>query len=207
MNRFFLAAIVAMPVLAAVILVMPSTAAAAPKGEDLTGTIAPGLRRKVELVYVEKVPGKFPPPAQPAVMNQARNVYVPRLLPVLQGTTVEFRSEDPELHNVFGRAEKKVLFNQGVPPKTKASVKMADLGVVKLSCNIHREMTAFIPVLQNPYFTQPDQKSGEFTIKAVPPGSYQLRLWGEKLTDEEKARAYPVTVGGSKSTHPELAAL
>ena len=195
MNRLILAAVVALPL----------AAAAAPKAEDLTGTIAPGLRRKVELVYVEKVPGKFPAPAQPVVMNQVRNTYSPRLLPVLAGTAVLFKSEDPELHNVFGRAEKKVLFNQGVPPKTSATVKMNDLGVVKLSCNIHREMTAFIPVLQNPYFTQPDQKTGTFTIKALPAGTYQLRVWGEKLTDEEKARAYPVTVGGSKSTLPELA--
>lgn len=195
MNRLIVAAIVAMPL----------AAAAAPKADDLTGTIAPGLRRKVELVYVEKVPGKFPAPAEPAVMNQVKNTYVPRLLPVLAGTVVVFKSEDPELHNVFGRAEKKVLFNHGVPPKTSATSKMNDLGVVKLSCNIHREMTAFIPVLQNPYFTQPDQKSGAFTIKSVPAGSYTLRLWGEKLTDEEKARAYPVTVGGSKSTLPELA--
>lgn len=194
MNRLIFAAIVAMPL----------AAAAAPKTEDVTGTIAPGLRRKVELVYVEKVPGKFPAPAEPAVMNQVKNTYAPRLLPVLAGTTVVFKSEDPELHNVFGRAEKKVLFNQGVPPRTSATVKMNDLGVVKLSCNIHREMTAFIPVLQNPYFTQPE-KSGAFTIKAVPAGSYTLRLWGEKLTDEEKARTYPVTVGGSKATLPELA--
>ena len=194
MNRLIVAFVVAMPI----------AAAAAPKTEDLTGTIAPALRKKVELVYVEKAPGKFAPPAQPAVMNQVKNTYVPRLLPVLQGTTVEFKSEDPELHNVFGRAEKKVLFNQGIPPRATASVKANELGVIKLSCNIHREMTAFIPVLQNPYFAQPE-KGGAFTIKAVPAGAYQLRLWGEKLTDEEKARAYPVTVGGAKADHPELA--
>ena len=196
MNRFIAAAIALLPV----------AAAAGPKAEDLTGTIAPALRRKVELVYVEKVPGKFTPPAEPAVMNQVKNVYVPRLLPVLQGATVQFKSEDPELHNVFGRAEKKVLFNQGVPPRASSSIKMTELGVVKLSCNIHREMTAFIPVLQNPYFTQPDPKTGAFTIWALPPGHYQLRLWGEKLTDEEKARPYPVTTGGAAPTHPELAA-
>lgn len=195
MNRIIIAAVLALPL----------TAAAGPKTEDLQGTIAPGLRRKVELVYVEKVPGKFAPPAQPAVMNQVRNVYVPRLLPVVAGTTVQFKSEDPELHNVFGRAERKVLFNQGVPPGASATMKMTELGVVKLSCNIHREMTAFIPVLQNPYFTQPDQKTGAFTIKALPAGNYQLRLWGEKLTEEEKARQYPVTVGGAKPAHPELA--
>lgn len=192
-------------IIAAAAVLLPIAAAAAPKAEDLTGTISAGLRRKVELVYVEKVPGRFAPPAQPAVMNQVKNTYSPRLLPVLVGTTVSFQSEDPELHNVFGRGEKKVLFNQGIPPKAQAAVKMTELGVVKLSCNIHREMTAFIPVLQNPYFTQPDQKSGTFTIKGVPAGSYTLRLWGEKLTDEEKARAYPVTVGGARSTHPELA--
>jgi hypothetical protein len=111
-----------------------------------------------------------------------------------------------ELHNVFGRGDKKVLFNQGVPPGASATVKMTEPGVVKLSCNIHREMTAFIPVLQNPFFTQPDQKTGAFTIKAVPAGEYQLRLWGEKLTDEEKARTYPVTVGGAKPASVQLAA-
>jgi plastocyanin len=196
MNRLIVAALVAIPI----------AAAAGPKTEDVQGTIAPAIRRKVELVYVEKMPGKFAPPAQPAVMNQIKNTYVPRLLPVVAGTTVEFRSEDPELHNVFGRGEKKVLFNQGIPPHATSSTKMTEPGVVKLSCNIHREMTAFIPVLQNPFFAQPDQKTGAFTIKAVPAGSYQLRLWGEKLTDEEKARTYPVTAGGSRPAPLELAA-
>ena len=182
-------------------LLIPIAAAA----DDITGTISPpAVRRKTELVYVERAAGKFVPPREPAVMNQIGNVYQPHVLPVVEGTRVVFKSEDPELHNVFARAGPKVAFNQAVVPKSSFERVMADQGIVHLSCNIHKEMSAFIVILQNPFFATPDRKTGEFVIRGVPPGDYVLRIWGEKLSDEEKARRFPVVVGNGE-TRIELA--
>lgn len=165
--------------------------------ETLNGSIDdPGLRRKTTLVYVESVPGKFTPPATAAVMNQIGNTYQPRVLPVIAGQKIEFQSQDPELHNVYARAGKNVLFNQAVLPKNKFDKTIADPGVVHLSCNIHKEMSADIVVLQNPFFAVPD-KSGKFTIDGIPAGSYTLRIFGPELNDEQKAKKFPVTVGGA----------
>src|SRR5690349_11103197 len=89
-------------------LLLASTASA----QSFSGNLgAPALRRTVELVYVEKAPGQFKPPATPAVINQKHNTYLPKMLPLVVGTKVSFTSEDSELHNVFARAGTKALFN------------------------------------------------------------------------------------------------
>ena len=180
----------------ALVFLLTLAAAASASAETLTGKIEdPSLRRKATLVYLETAPGTFPPPADAAVMNQRGNTYLPRLLPVLLGTKVEFRSSDPELHNVNARASKKQLFNQAVLPHQMFAKKMELLGVVHLSCNVHKEMSADILVLQNPFFARPDAQ-GAFTIASVPAGNYALRVFGPELSDEQRARVFKISVGG-----------
>ncbi|HZX93955.1 MAG TPA: hypothetical protein VFE90_05530 [Myxococcales bacterium] len=163
----------------------------------LSGSIDdPALRRKTTLVYVESVPGKFSPPATAAIINQIGNTYAPRVLPVLAGQKVEFQSQDPELHNVYARAGKSVLFNQALLPKNKFEKTIAEPGIVHLSCNIHKEMSADILVLQNPFFVAPD-KSGKFTIEGIPSGDYTLRIFGPELNDEQRAKKIPVSADSS----------
>ena len=137
-------------------LALGATAAGA---ATLSGTLEDrGLRKKTQLVYIEKVPGKWPPASAPVVMNQHNNTYLPHLLPVLAGTTVIFTSLDPELHNVFARGGKKTLFNQAVLTNQKFQKVFAEAGlVVHLSCNIHKEMSADIVVLQNPFWVVPGE--------------------------------------------------
>lgn len=173
-------------------------AAGAARAGTLVGHIDAGLRRKVQLVYVETAPGAYPPPAEHAMMNQHGNKYVPKLLPVLVGQVIEFRSEDPELHNVYARANKKTLFNQAVLPHKLFQKKVDEPGVVHLSCNIHKEMSADIVVLQNPFFATPDAK-GAFKIPNVPAGEYSVRIFGEALSEEQRARTFKVTVGNDET--------
>jgi plastocyanin len=181
----------------AFVLAALSLAAPYARAETLNGSIDdPALRRKTVLVYVETAPGKFTPPAVPAVMNQIGNTFQPRVLPVIAGQKIEFQSQDPELHNVYARAGKSVLFNQAVLPKNKFDKTIAEAGVVHLSCNIHKEMSADIVVLQNPFYAAPD-KGGKFTIDGIPAGTYTLRLFGPELNDEQRAKKYSITVGGA----------
>jgi hypothetical protein len=116
---------------------------------------------------------------------------------VVQGQKVIFKSEDVELHNVYARGEKRVLFNEAVLPKMQSPEKVFnDLGAAHLTCNIHKEMSGWIVVLQNPYFATP-QKDGTWKIDGLPPGTYKVRLWGEELSDEDKAKTLTFTVGGT----------
>lgn len=175
------------------LLLLAATPAA--HASSLNGTIEdPALRRKTQLVYVESAAGAYAPPVQPVVMNQVGNKYEPHLLPVLAGTTVRFQSEDPELHNVNARAGKQTLFNRAVLPRQQFERKFEEPGLVHLSCNVHREMSADILVLQNPYFARPDAK-GAFSIESVPPGTYTLRIYGDQLSDEQKAKKFSATAG------------
>jgi plastocyanin len=166
--------------------------------ETLKGKIDdPALRRKTDLVYVEKVDGAQTPPADPVIVNQQGNTYAPHLTAIVAGTKIVFKSNDPELHNVYARGEKRVLFNDAVLPKMQSQPKeFKDLGVVHLTCNVHKEMSAFILVLQNKFFAKPD-KDGTFTIEGLPHGTYTIRVWGEQLTDEQKAKTFTIGTGGA----------
>lgn len=155
-----------------------------------------GAAKAPVVVYLERVDGAKAP-AAPAVMTQRRNTYLPHVLPVVAGAKVEFRSEDPELHNLYAwsKAEDRMVFNVAQVPGAPAySRTFPNEGVVRMTCNVHKEMLAFIVVLQNPYFAVVEKKETAFKLPEVPPGKYQLRVWSEKLDDDALARRIPVEV-------------
>jgi len=125
------------------------------------------------VVYVEKVPGTFH--AGNAKMDQHSKVFIPYVLPVVQGTAVEFHNSDNLQHNVFGVGADK--FNLGTYTQGMArSYTFNKLGEVAILCNVHPEMEAYILVLQNSFFAQPDS-SGKFRIADVPAGDYVVKAW------------------------------
>lgn len=174
-----------------------------------TGTIkgvlkSPWVKRYEGLVYIEQVAGKeFPPPDKPVLMSQKNLVFLPRILPVLKGTTVDFTNDDTVVHNVFappGSAKRFNLGTYGVGVKKYETFN--ELGEVTLLCNVHPEMVGFIIILQNPYYDLTD-KSGNFEIKGVPPGTYKLKVWHEKLQGADQN----VTVEAGKSASVEFVGL
>src|SRR5664279_5845785 len=102
------------------------------------------------IVFLEKVEGKtFAPPAEHAVMNQKNLAFMPHVLPVLAGTTVDFQNNDDVLHNVFSPDKCAENFNLGSWPKgqTRSYVfKEAGCQPVIL-CNVHPEMAAYVVVV------------------------------------------------------------
>jgi plastocyanin len=125
------------------------------------------------LVYVERVPGTFP--GGKAKMDQRGKLFIPYVLPVVQGTVVEFHNSDNLQHNVFGVGADK--FNLGSYTQGMArSYTFNKLGEVAILCNVHPEMEAYILVLQNSFFTQLDG-SGKFRIAGVPAGDYVVKAW------------------------------
>lgn len=162
----------------AVSIVFPLSAIA---GGTITGTVsAPRSKYKRDcVVYIEQVAGEFPP-TKGARIDQKGLVFIPHVLPVVKGTTVEFLNHDDVLHNVFSPDEIAEKFNLGTwPPGEIRTYTFNKIGSAVLLCNVHTEMEGYVVVLQNPYFCKTD-KEGNYTIKDVPPGSYTLKVWNKK---------------------------
>lgn len=137
------------------------------------------------VVYVEKAPGNFPASGRVS-MDQVRKVFVPFVLPVVQGATVAFHNSDNLQHNVFGVGADE--FNLGTYGLNAAKEQVFKKpGEVAILCNVHPEMQAYILVLQNPYFAQPDN-AGKFRIAKVPPGEYVLIAWYEGKRKKQKVK-------------------
>jgi len=114
-------------------------------------------------------------------MRQKNMTFLPHVLPILVGSTVEFDNEDDCLHNVYSPDACAENFNLGSWPEGEVrsyTFKQADCFTTIL-CNLHPEMEAYIIVLSTPYFAV-SGKGGSFTIKNVPAGTYTLKIWSEK---------------------------
>ena len=182
---------------AIVLLTLGSLASSAWAGDVKGKVTASGLRSPENIaVYIDTIPGKtFPPPTQPAVMDQVHLAFSPHVLVVLKGTTVEFKNEDAVGHNVYWPAinhNRKLAHNMGTWPQgISKPFTFNDLGDVPLLCNVHPEMSGYIIVVPTPYFALTD-KEGDYTIKNVPAGQYTLKTWSEQA----KPVTQSVTVGG-----------
>lgn len=114
-------------------------------------------------------------------MDQKGLTFIPHVLPVLRGTTVDFLNSDTVAHNVFTPSEAGDKFNLGTWQRgVVRNYTFNKLGVVEILCNLHPDMSAFILVLSNPYFMK-IEKDGKFIIVDVPAGRYTLNLWHERL--------------------------
>jgi plastocyanin len=134
-------------------------------------------------VYVDVIPDKkFDVPKDHIVIDQRKMSFVPHVVAVQQGTTVEFLNSDPVGHNVYWPSisgNKKLAHNLGTWPKgEKKPFQFNDLGVAALLCNVHPEMSGYVVVAPTPYFAVTD-KDGNFEIKNIPAGKYTLKTWSE----------------------------
>lgn len=166
---------------------------------DIRGKVtAQGLRSAENIaVYVDAIPGKtFTPPAQHLTMDQLHLAFVPHVMIVLKGSTVDFKNEDAVGHNVYWPAinhNRKLAHNMGTWPQGQSKpFTFNDLGDVPLLCNVHPEMSGYILVVPTPYFALTD-KEGSFDIKNVPAGQYTLKTWSESA----KPLTQQITVSAS----------
>lgn len=131
------------------------------------------------VVYAEKVP-KAPvsPPKKPVVLDQIRLSFVPHVLPVVVGTTVSFPNSDEVGHNVYSSSPAK-RFNLGVYPRgVVRQVTFDKPGEVVLLCNVHEQMSAYVLVLETPYYVV-TRKDGNYRLGQLPPGKYIVTAWQE----------------------------
>lgn len=108
--------------------------------------------------------------------------FVPRVAVVPLGSTVRFPNHDPFNHNVFSVTEPN-QFDLGLYGRGEAkSFVFTSPGLVRVFCNIHPRMVAFVVVMPSRYFTQP-AADGSFALEGVVPGQYRLHVWHERSSE------------------------
>jgi plastocyanin len=144
-------------------------------------------------------------PAARATVRQKGKAFLPHILAITAGTTVDFPNDDPIFHNAFSNYNGQVFDLTLYPPHTTRSVRFTRPGVVRVFCNIHASMSAVIVVLKTPYFAV-SKRDGSFAISDVPPGNYELSVFHERATDASlRALDQRVTVTADGLDLPPLA--
>ena len=138
------------------------------------------------VVYVESAPNVFEPPKDHVVMDQKNMTFVPHVLPVVKGTTVDFLNSDMVHHNIYSPDAITDYMNLGtwLMGETRPFA-FNKLGVATLRCNVHVDMEAYILVLQNPYFAKINN-DGSFSISSLPEGTYIVKLWNERFKADDQ---------------------
>ena len=153
----------------------------------LEGNEAPLAAVRDVVVYVDGIQGPVTPSAEPGVHNivMENKTFSPHLQVIPKGEEVSFPNRDEIMHNAFslspGNRFDLGLYKSGA----SKSQRFETSGVVRLYCNIHPQMSAFVLVMENPYFARvaPD---GSYRIPDVPPGIYTVKAWHEKGEAEKR---------------------
>lgn len=138
---------------------------------------------------------EYPVPDQPVVLDQQQCRYLPRVLGVQVGQALILRNSDPLLHTVRADAVDNARFNIGTPVQgmeVRRSFQRPEV-MVPVKCDMHPWMHAYVGVVAHPYFAVTDA-SGQFAIAGLPPGTYRVGMWHERLGEREHEVA--VAAGG-----------
>jgi hypothetical protein len=151
------------------------------------------------VVYLKDVVYRGTLPLRKAELHQEHETFIPHVVAITRGSTVEFPNDDPIFHNVFSLSGA-ASFNLGRYPKGQSKPwRFPKAGIVKVFCDIHSHMSATILVLDHPYFAIPEAE-GTFEIANVPPGQYTIVGWHERVGE----RTTTVRVERGKATTIDL---
>jgi plastocyanin len=143
---------------------------------------AGGALKNVLVRVVKGANGTYPAPAADVTVDQSGCMYRPRVQGIVAGQTVLIKNSDQTLHNVHTYKGASTVFNQAqIPGMAPMPKKFADGGqIIKFKCDVHPWMTGYVAVATNPFFAV-SGADGTFTIDKLPPGTYTLEAWHERL--------------------------
>jgi hypothetical protein len=181
------------------------------KNQDYCGATIPDPTYTVDsagglanvIVYLKDITKGKPGPSEPLKLVNEHCMFAPRVQGAMVGEQITISSDDPILHNTHPQnAETNAtIYNIALPFKGFSVTKPlpANPELIKVKCDAHEWMHAWIMELDHPYYTTtgPD---GHFTIKDVPPGSYTLAVWHEAAGEKSE----PVVVAAGKSTKSKI---
>ena len=152
------------------------------------------------VVYIDQAVEGGGAPAEPAVVYQHNVSFEPKVLPIAVGSKVAWPNKDDIFHNVFSLSDA-MPFDLGLYTKDQAAPVLTfdKVGQVDVYCSIHSKMHCIILVLPSRYFALTDAR-GRYVIAGVPPGSYRLTAWHERLPK----KTIPVTVPAEGLNHVDF---
>jgi plastocyanin len=171
----------------------------ATKEKALCGTSVPdeaiqvsaGKLRNVVVV----VRGAPAPAPGKGVLDQRTCRFVPHVQVLPVGSTLDVVNGDPTLHNVHGYLGQATAFNLAMPSKdSRMSRQLKKPGLVVVKCDVHAWMSAYVWVVDAPAAVTGED--GSFSIEGIPPGTYEVTAWHERLGERKGTATVPATGAG-----------
>lgn len=149
-------------------------------------------------VYVKEGLGDmtFPAPTDIVTLNQEGCRYIPHVMGIRVGQTLNIINSDATLHNIHAIPEVNAEFNMGQPMQGMEFERTFDQPevMVPMRCDVHGWMNSYIGVLDHPFFAVTGE-DGMFDISTLPPGDYVIEAWHEALGTQ--TQNVTVTTGGT----------
>jgi plastocyanin len=146
--------------------------------------------RLTSVVYMEDAPKTPTVVPGHVVLDQRDERFVPHVLAVTTGTIVDFPNSDRIFHNVFSLSKTRPFDLGRYAAGRSKAVTFDRPGIVRVFCDIHSHMNAFILVFNHPFFALTDM-DGRYRIDNVPPGTYNLVAWNEGVSSGPQAVVVP----------------
>jgi plastocyanin len=138
---------------------------------------------------------KFDPPAQPVVVQQKGCMYEPHVLAVQANQPLHVVNDDPTSHNIHPTPANNREWNKAEPPGTSVDESFAREEIaIPVKCNLHPWMHGYIAVFKHPHFAVTG-KDGSFDLSSLPPGTYTIKAWHEKLGTSTQT----ITIGANET--------
>ena len=149
--------------------------------EDLVVSRDRGIKNAVVWLQTAPPGTKWEGPSPPVQTDQKECVFVPRVVVVPAGGTVEFLNTDRLLHNLHAASPREnPAFNRTQPKGRTIPIVFKRPEIIRVDCDLHPWMRAWVVVAEHPFYALTNEQ-GEFSLANVPPGQYTLQVWQESL--------------------------
>jgi plastocyanin len=144
--------------------------------------VSPQKELRNAVVWIENPPAGVAAPPLPVKteIDQKACMFLPRVVVVPAGGTVDFLNSDRLLHNIHATPKLNVSFNRTQPMSRTIPVTFAKPEIVKINCDLHSWMAAWVVVAAHPWYAITGA-DGQFAFDNLPPGQYRLQVWHERL--------------------------
>jgi hypothetical protein len=163
--------------------------------DDVIADAGGGLENVIVFVSQGLQGRAFDPPTQPAVIEQKGCMYVPHVVAMQANQKLEVVNSDNTMHNIHPMPANNREWNKAQPPGSPMEETFSREEIaIPVRCNVHPWMHSYIAVFKHPYFSVTG-KGGTFELKNLPPGTYTVEAWHEKLGTATQT----VTVGANQT--------
>jgi plastocyanin len=147
--------------------------------EELVVSADMGIRNAVVSLATPPANARWAP-APPVQTDQKQCVFVPRVVVVPAGGTVEFLNSDRLLHNLHSASVENPVFNRTQPKGRTIPIGFRKPEIIRIDCDLHPWMRGWVVVAEHPFYAVTNDR-GEFSLENVPPGPHTLQVWHESL--------------------------